>query len=85
MSELFVPVLLTQYVITLALLSPLYPNKRNQFQRHLYLSCTESATQGGSNDPMCQLWMPGLCEQRLKCSITQEEGDKGTACHQGSI
>lgn len=74
MSELFVPVLLTQYVITVALLPPLYPSKRNQLQRHLYLPCTESAAQGGSNDPMCQLRMPGLCEQRLKCSITHEEG-----------
>lgn len=45
-----------------ALLPSLHSNEGNELQRHLYLSSTESAAQGGSNDPMCQLRMSRLCK-----------------------
>lgn len=60
LSCYYSPYSLSNESIFAALLPSLHSNEGNELQRHLYLSSTESAAQGGSNDPMCQLRMSGL-------------------------
>lgn len=53
-----IPTILT-YMLP-ALLPTLHPDKRDQLQQHLHLPRSSRAVEGGSGNPVRELWLSGM-------------------------